>query len=118
MTEERAEEYRKKSEELKKRMQQQTFTNTSALNVFRTDNEERTIGQVLMDLDNLIFHFIKYDGNSVVKNIEKNLPKNYKPKINIYIRDKKEFSRYGEYSTFMHKKDDLYAHFKTFNVDF
>lgn len=104
--------------DLLKRMQQQTFTNMSALNVFRTDDEERTVGQVLMDLDNLIFHFIKYEGNSVVKDVKKIFPKGYEPKIKVFIRDKKEFSRYGEYSTFMQKRDDLYAHYKTFNVDF
>lgn len=101
-----------------KRMQQQTFTNTSSLNVFRTDDEERTVCQVLMDLNNKTFHFIHHDKNSEFFGLVTDLPKDHKPRLHVYVRNKKEFNRGGEWKEFLQKKDDLYYHYKNFDIDF
>ena len=102
-----------------KRLQTQVFTNDqSSLNVFRTDGEEITVSQVLMDLNNRIFQFVHYDETSNFFGIEDRLPKGYKPRLKIFIRDKKEFSKGGEMDKFMYHKDDLHSHVSKFNIDF
>lgn len=102
-----------------RRMQTQVFTNdTSSLNLFRTDGEELTVSQVLMDLSNNIFQFVHYDETSNFYGIENRLPKNYNAKIKIFIRDKKEFAKGGEMDKFNYMKGDLHSHIKKFNVDF
>lgn len=101
-----------------RRMQQQTFTNDSSLNVFRTDDEEITVSQILMDLNNRIFHFIQYDENSTFHGLVEDLPKDYESKIHVFVRNKDEFNRYGEWKQFLQKKNDLYYHYKDFKVDF
>jgi len=108
----------KNSTDIIKRMQQRTFTDSSSLNVFRVDDEERTVGQLLIDMNNKIFQFIHHDENSTFHGLNEDLPKGYDKKISVYVRNKKEFDRAGEYKQFMSKKDDLYSHYKTFKVDF
>lgn len=102
-----------------KRMQTQVYTNdTSSLNVFRTDGEEVTVSQVLMDLNNKIFQFVHYDETSNFFGLENRLPKHYQEKIKIFIRDKKEFDKGGEMDKFNYLRHDLHSHIKKFNVDF
>jgi len=77
--------------DLIKRMGQQTFDKTSILNTFRTDDTERTVNQMLLDLNLKIMHFVHFDKNTRFYGIENRLPEDYKEKLRIIVRDKKEF---------------------------
>ncbi len=108
----------KNTTDILKKMQQRTFTDSSSLNVFRVDDEERTVGQLLIDMNNKIFQFVHHDENSTFHGLVKDLPKGYDEKLHIFIRNKKEFDRGGELNQFKQKANDLYSHYKTFKVDF
>jgi glutathione synthase/RimK-type ligase-like ATP-grasp enzyme len=69
--------------EIPLRMKFQAFDPSSSLNIFRTDSEEYTISQCLMDLSNLKFYFFHDNSTADSISIEDNM-KN--PKISIDIR--------------------------------
>lgn len=73
-----------------KRMSFQEFDKNSPLNVFRTDEYEKTTCQSLYDMKNLTYYFIFYDDNAKFKGIINKLPKDYEPKIKIEILDRKD----------------------------
>ena len=93
--------------DIMKRMGQQTMDSRSSLNVFRTDDYERTISQILLDLCGKIFNFVYYDDNSTFYGIDDRLPVDYKKKIQISIRDKEEFTS-DDFLKFSEKAKDLY----------
>jgi len=95
--------------DLIKRMGKQNYDKDSILNVFRTDDIERTVSQVLFDLDLKIMHFVHYDKNSHFFGIEDNLPKDYKPKLKIIIRNKQEFKD-NEWEKFNIMRKELYSY--------
>lgn len=66
--------------EIPSRMKFQMFDTNSSLNTFRTDSEEYTISQCLMNLSNLEFYFFHDKHTADTLNIEDDL-KNYKIKI-------------------------------------
>lgn len=93
--------------DLIKRMGQQTYDKFSTLNIFRTDDIERTVSQVLLDLNLKTLHFIHLDENCTFFGIEDNLPKDYEPKLKIIIRNKKEFHD-NEWERFNLMRKELY----------
>jgi hypothetical protein len=71
-------------EEIPMRMKFQAFDSNSSLNVFRTDDEEHTISQCLMDLSNLKFIFCHDENTADTLSVEE---KNFKnPRIKIEIK--------------------------------
>ena len=71
-------------EEIPARMKFQAFDIKSSLNVFRTDDEEHTISQCLMDLSNLKFIFCHDENTADTLSVEE---KNFKnPRIKIEIK--------------------------------
>lgn len=95
--------------DLIKRMGKQSYDRDSILNVFRTDDTERTVSQTLFDLDLKIMQFIHYDKNSHFFGVDDKLPKDYKPKLRIIIRDKKEFKN-NEWQKFNAMRKELYSY--------
>lgn len=93
--------------DLIKRMGFQYFDEKSSLNVFRTDDYEKTISQILLDLKEKVFNAIIFEDNSIFYGIENNLPINYTPKIKVLKRDKNEFDK-DEFLNFVTKENDLY----------
>lgn len=87
-----------------KRMGFQEYDSQSANNSFRTDSLEKTTGQYLFDLNDLVFNFVFYDKNAKFYGIIDKTPKEYKTKIKINIIDKNEFKE-NEHKKFLDKID-------------
>jgi hypothetical protein len=97
--------------DLIQRMGQQTYDQRSSLNMFRTDDYERTVSQMLLNLDQKILNVIIYEENSDFFGIEKQIPENRNPKIKIIIRKKEEFEK-DEFLNFKMKEEDLFFQWK------
>jgi len=89
-----------------KKMSFQEFDKKSTFNSFRTDLQENTLSQILLDLTNKEFNLVYYDEISKFLGIFDKLPKDYKSKIKINVFDREKFKS-SEYETFMNKVKDL-----------
>lgn len=76
-----------------KRMSFQEYDEKSQLNIFKTSNDDLTVAQYFMDLENRIFVYVISKKNGSFFGLENKLPDGYNKKISILIKSHEEYSK-------------------------
>ncbi len=101
-----------------KRMSSNVFEPESILNQFRKDEQELTVSQFLMDLEDKIFIYLNLEDSRLFQGLNNNLPVSYKPKIQLIIYDIKDFNDEElEWKRFKTLTKNLYQYWKNISIE-